>query len=77
MRRPDTRKKNGSDGNFKIKTIMNILPTIIGMQTYYTLRKSRKLGQCEDCKYYKGMGKKCKDGRIPELDWKYCPENYG
>ena len=56
---------------------MNILPTIIGMQAYYTLRKSRKLGQCEDCKYYKGMGKKCKDGRIPELDWKYCPENYG
>ena len=54
----------------------NIAP-FLALQAYYTIRKSRKLGQCEGCKYYKGMSKKCKDGKIPELDWKYCPENYG
>lgn len=52
----------------------NIAP-LLALQAHYMFRKSRKLGQCEDCKYYKGMSKKCKDSRIPELDWKYCPEN--
>ena len=54
----------------------NIAP-FIALQTYYTLRKSRKLRQCEGCKYFKGMDKKCKGNNIPELDWKYCSENYG
>ena len=56
---------------------MSIIPVFIALQSEYTFRKHRKLRQCEDCKYYNGIDKKCKNGRVPEFDWKYCSENHG
>ena len=55
--------------------MINTAP-LFALQTYYMIRKHRKLDQCERCKYYKGFDRKCKDGMIPEFDWKYCPDNY-